>query len=534
MKCLWYAALAMLMGVSLTTSALAQADWGNPSQIGSYQSILASYAQGQGGSGSSQAPIQGGSGSIQAPIQGGSGSSQLPIQAGSGSSQIPMPSGIQSAPFQGAPMQTGPVMSAPIQGAPMQNIPMQSQSYTQPSYTAPAPSTVMAAPIQGTSIASPAPMGAYQPAVAYDTGIPCGGGGGGVSYAAPAYSQPVYSAPSFAAPTAVVASAGPQRNRVFGARGLFFSRNYENSRQLSYNGVGDTLYSADAAHGSFGGFEGFIASRGNKGSGWEARYFGLFPSEATASIDGAPLYTTTTLRGLQDVFHAGAPAGVGANLFDVKNLATRQTITRNTDIDSIEFNFLRNAGCCTTRRGKSRSHEFLFGFRWFQFDEDLRYDSFFNLPDYPEQLAYALETQNTLLGLQIGSRTERALTRRLSLAAGTKVGLFNNRARVRQTIYDNTGFIPSINVGDDAGTNFDFRDEANNLAVLGELDLGLIYQLTCRSRINFGYRAIGVSGVALAGDQIPYNFSSTREIREIDDSGSLILQGGYAGLEFSY
>ena len=58
MKCLWYAALAILLGVSISTSATAQSDWGSPSQIGSYQAILSSYAQQQGGSGSSQLPMQ--------------------------------------------------------------------------------------------------------------------------------------------------------------------------------------------------------------------------------------------------------------------------------------------------------------------------------------------------------------------------------------------------------------------------------------------------------------------------------------------
>ena len=89
MKCLWYLALTLLVGVSYTTSANAQADWGSPSQIGSYQSILSSYAQ-QG--------------------NGGSGAKQMPVQ-----------SGIQSAqPIQGAPFQSAPIQGAPLQGAPLQ------------------------------------------------------------------------------------------------------------------------------------------------------------------------------------------------------------------------------------------------------------------------------------------------------------------------------------------------------------------------------------------------------------------------------
>ena len=43
MKCLWYCGLAMIMGASMVSPASAQSDWGSPSQIGSYQSILASH-----------------------------------------------------------------------------------------------------------------------------------------------------------------------------------------------------------------------------------------------------------------------------------------------------------------------------------------------------------------------------------------------------------------------------------------------------------------------------------------------------------
>lgn len=496
MKCLWYLALTLLVGVSYTTSANAQADWGSPSQIGSYQSILSSYAQ---------------------QANGGSGAKQMPVQ-----------SGIQSAPpIQGAPFQSAPIQGAPFQGGPIQGGPIQGAyhppTYVQPSYVAPSSPVgpVQGGVVQGAPIAPPSPVGAYQPAVAFDTGIPCGTGGGPVSFG-----EPVYSAPAFESPAIAVASAGPQRNRVFGARGLFFSRTNENNRELSFNGASEKLNSNDASHGSFGGFETFLTSRGTNGTGWEARYLGLYPSQATTELVAVPGVPplNTTLRGLQDL-NLG-----GGNVFNALNAADRHTLTRDTDIDSIDFNFLRNAGCTTGRHGCSQTHELLLGFRWFQFDEDLSYQAFAG----PNQISYNLETQNTLLGLQLGSRSEAKISKRLGLVLGTKFGLFNNRTRTRQVIFDNAGGIANIGIGADAGTEFNFNEEDNSLAALGEFDLGLTYQISCRSRFNFGYRAIGVSGVALAGDQVPNNFASIPEIREIDNSGSLILQGGYAGLEMSY
>ena len=171
MKCLWYLALALLVGVSFTTSANAQADWGSSSQIGSYQSILSSYAQ---------------------QAQGGSGSKQMPVQGGLQSTP-PM----QGAPIQGVPMGT-PIQGAPIQGAPTQDALMQgayqSPAFAQPSYVAPSKpmAPVQGGVVQGAPMASPSPTGAYQPAVAFDTGIPCGTGAGApASFAAPVYSAPV-------------------------------------------------------------------------------------------------------------------------------------------------------------------------------------------------------------------------------------------------------------------------------------------------------------------------------------------------------
>ena len=517
MKCLWYLALTLLVGVSYTTSANAQADWGSPSQIGSYQSILSSYAQqANGGSGAKQMPVQSGIQSAQ-PIQGAPFHS-APIQGAP----------FQGAPFQGAPFQGGPIQGGPIQGGPIQGA-YHPPTYVQPSYVAPSSPVgpVQGGVVQGAPIAPPSPVGAYQsagayqPAVAFDTGIPCGTGGGPVSFG-----EPVYSAPAFESPAIAVASAGPQRNRVFGARGLFFSRTNENNRELSFNGASEKLNSNDASHGSFGGFETFLTSRGTNGTGWEARYLGLYPSQATTEIVAVPGIPplNTTLRGLQDL-NLG-----GGNVFNALNAADRHTLTRDTDIDSIDFNFLRNAGSTTGRHGSSQTHELLLGFRWFQFDEDLSYQAFAG----PNQISYNLETQNTLLGLQLGSRSEAKISKRLGLVLGTKFGLFNNRTRTRQVIFDNAGGIANIGIGADAGTEFNFNEEDNSLAALGEFDLGLTYQISCRSRFNFGYRAIGVSGVALAGDQVPNNFASIPEIREIDNSGSLILQGGYAGLEMSY
>ena len=70
--------------------------------------------------------------------------------------------------------------------------------------------------------------------------------------------------------------------------------------------------------------------------------------------------------------------------------------------------------------------------------------------------------------------------------------------------------------------------------MLGELDLGMIYRLSCKSRAVVGYRVVGISGIALAPAQMPVDYTLDAEINDINSNGDLILGGGYAGLEFCY
>ena len=69
---------------------------------------------------------------------------------------------------------------------------------------------------------------------------------------------------------------------------------------------------------------------------------------------------------------------------------------------------------------------------------------------------------------------------------------------------------------------------------MGEADLGLGYQLSSSVRLTIGYRLIGVTGVALAPDQIPYNFTDANELRRINSNGSLLLHGVYGGLNYCF
>ena len=308
------------------------------------------------------------------------------------------------------------------------------------------------------------------------------------------------------------------RNLVFGLNGLIFDRDYEDDVFLVRNPAGDILRSTDADVGNLGGLEFFIGSRNCNGNGFDVRYWGLFTEEATYTLTGASFSSY-----IPDLANVMWPAN-GRTILDVFDNATSQNIHRDNEIHNIEFNLLRNAGCYTTRRGRQASYELLAGFRWFEFAEEFHWDVV--SPTAPTMLFFDNNVQNTLLGFQIGGRSEICLTQRLRFNVGTKLGIFNNRSRVEQFLQDETGQYALVD-----GAFYSFRNSKNDVSMLGELNIGTALHLNPCSRLNIGYRAIGVSGIALAPNQLN-NFNSVAAITNIQSNANLLLHGAVFGLEF--
>lgn len=320
---------------------------------------------------------------------------------------------------------------------------------------------------------------------------------------------------------------GGDANWVVGVNALIFARDYEDDKGLSYNTPGDYLFSTDADLETFGGIETVVSRRNCSGSGWEARYWGLYPNSTSNMIDNMP---GSALTGLQNLDYAPTMS----NVLQVYNAADRHRVTRENSINNLELNLLRNGGCFTGFGCRNAYYELLGGFRWFQFDEYFAYSAINSTAPWPNQLDYAINVQNTLLGLQLGGRTEWCLTDKLRLTTGLRGGLFNNRISHTSRLADTAGNEATIMGGPFNGAMYDFSSTKDDLAFLGELDTGFVYQISCRARLNFGYRLIAVNGVALAPNQFPYNFTDANDIQRIDSNGSLLLHGGYAGAQFCF
>ena len=146
--------------------------------------------------------------------------------------------------------------------------------------------------------------------------------------------------------------------------------------------------------------------------------------------------------------------------------------------------------------------------------------------------------ENSLFGYQAGGRGEWRLFNRVSFAFGGKLGLFNNHARTNLVATNQTADLtfsrPVIAEGPNAGAEFDFGDTKDDLSLMGELDLSLIYQWNQRSRFKVGYRVLGVSDIADAESNIPANFTNTTVLGSADTDGDLVFRGGYVGVEIAF
>jgi hypothetical protein len=522
MKRFWHKWLTVVAIATMVSTASAQSGSRVAPEIGSYQSILSRAGYGD---------VNPGAGLAQ-PTQYGCASGNC----GGAGAMVTQPTYTQ--PSAGFGYQGGGSVndySAPMQ---QQFAPAQTyQSTPMPTTSAP---VNMTGPMVGSS--DPVVSSVEMPYAGSVSGGSCGGAGyAGAGYSAPAYSSPVYSAPAYSAPSystpaiyspgsaiggvgAIAGRAirGGGSNLVASVSALAFIRDYEDRRLIARNPAGEYLFTNEADHDTIGGVDFVLANRKSNGNGWEARYFGLFPDTADATLTGAAV-SAVGLRGFDRLDYSGATLDTFfAN-------GTSQTVTRDTDINSLEFNLLRNGGRFCTRRGRQGNFELLGGFRYFQFDEEFTYST----ADGTTPIDYRLNADNTLLGLQVGSRGEICVSKRIRLAGGIRTGIFNNNVNTRQRISDPTGTVYAT-VPTAGDVNFDYSDTQNDVAFLSEIDFGLIFQLSCRARLRVGYRALGIAGVALATDQIPYEFDNPLATQRANTNGDLLLHGGYVGTEFCF
>ena len=319
------------------------------------------------------------------------------------------------------------------------------------------------------------------------------------------------------------------RSWVLGINVPIFDRDFDGDRLFSFNPSDptQTLSSNDADPDGTSGIEINLATRSSNGWGFEARYWGLYASAATDTLGGTP---TTAINGLSQISDGGVA------LSDTFNTSDFHSLTRDYSFNNVELNLLRQ-GKSYAPLGRCLNVEWLNGFRYMQFNESLEYAGVSSSNSIIRS-ALNSSVENSLFGFQTGGRGEWRLFNRVSFAFGGKLGLFNNRARTGLVATNQSSDLafsrPLINNGPNAGAEFEFGDTKDDLSLMGELDLGLIYQFNQRSRLRVGYRVLGVSDIADSEKNIPGNFTDTTLLGSANTDGDLVFRGGYVGVEIAF
>lgn len=360
-------------------------------------------------------------------------------------------------------------------------------------------------------------------------------------------------------------SCGPT---VFaGVNALMLTRDRANPTWLSYQTdvlENQMMKTEDASFGYGGGFEVFVgACLGGGcdpcnpcggGGGWaiEGRYWGWYPGMAEANTydpsgtlaDGSDLGVVIPNLDMLNYDDGGGASGVNTYFQN----AARHRIRMENEIHNVELNLFNSPlGGSAGVYGAGYAYgghaaptvamNVLGGFRYLRFDESFLFStdpSDGNFTGAADEVHYHIETENNLIGFQIGGNASWFATRRFSVNTGTKLGLYANQMNHNQSIYGSNGFATVGGVGPWAGQAYNVSSDDTRISMLGELDLGASYQVCSWMKVTGGYRVVAVSGVALTENQIPTYFAGLDDVSEIDSNGDLLLHGAYAGVEFCW
>jgi hypothetical protein len=271
----------------------------------------------------------------------------------------------------------------------------------------------------------------------------------------------------------------------------------------------------------------------------EASYWGLYAAPGS-------VYATGPVDSMIDFTNVDYGGGSADGYFD-GSVAHRLLFDRN--FHSVEVNLLGNGcnggpfgcgacGCCTPYGcGNRIGFGWLAGLRFLHYSEDwqLTADNGDGIFDGgADEASYNVDLSNNLIGFQMGAGLNFCVTQRLSAYTITKFGAFGNAYSHEQSIGGSSGG-GTLNTGDFSGQVYGINDDGFDIAFAGQIDTGARWNMTDRWSLNFGYRLVALSGIAIAEDNVAQgNFQNVLGISDTQKTGSMIMHGGYIGAEFCW
>ena len=211
--------------------------------------------------------------------------------------------------------------------------------------------------------------------------------------------------------------------------------------------------------------------------------------------------------------------------------STCQTLQRTDEFDDLELNVVHHHLLCEC--GCPLSVDLLAGVRFFRFRDNLVWGADSNI--YDTWAYFRDQTENNLMGGQIGFNVQYRLCHCLSLFVTPKFGIFDN--------YVTNDFRANMNAGGTSyngyqtiypGLCYPVESHGNIFSVLSQIDVGLDWQITQRLSARVGYRVVAITGVGLADNQIPPYLNDIPAIQDIDRNGSLLVHGAFAGMTYCF
>ena len=307
----------------------------------------------------------------------------------------------------------------------------------------------------------------------------------------------------------------------FSAEWLFWEREFSDSLALSSEGIlGPTVLDMNQLEiEEVSGFRVTGAYLVAPATALEASYFGGFSWSSSAAVNSAGnLFSVFSEFGFNPL-----------NGFPETDQAHRHRIDFSSELDSGELNLRHrwvSANCVV-------HSSVLVGARYLRLADDFIYNTQVDTANpYPNQLNYLLQTDNDLVGAQVGGDSMICFTPRFKLGGEAKAGLYGTRSKQATTanFIDNTG----------TGGIFQELERDTDVAFVGEAGISGIFKVTPRLSLKLGYQVLYVAGVAVAVDNfntaspLPSGGQPSTRTALLDNDGDVFYHGANLGFEWTW
>ena len=175
------------------------------------------------------------------------------------------------------------------------------------------------------------------------------------------------------------------------------------------------------------------------------------------------------------------------------------------------------------------------GVRYFHVTDEFMYGSDSEVYDgsawsAPSSLNYNIDVKNDLVGPQVGWTSDYCYGK-WNLFCNSTFGIFDNHQSVWSRMNDGNGNWARFTQD---GSSFNVRTSKDSVAFLGELRVGTAYDITCHWRGVIAYRALALTGVATAADQMTNAYTDRATVGIISSDNSMIIHGAQVGVECRY